>query len=156
MTFLRVMNAIIRFSWIIAENVILGSYAEMPLPCWKNISRRNRCNLNIQKREKNIGFMKAFVRSAETIGFQMEQIISALLADSQYLNRVKKNRRTVIMVAIEAKTPEELAQEMKEIAKCIWTEERHLQGDAALCETLKALGYGEAVQIFCNMDKWYS
>lgn len=60
------------------------------------------------------------------------------------------------MVAIEAKTPEELAQEMKEIAKCIWTEERHLQGDAALCETLKALGYGEAVQIFCNMDKWYS
>ena len=59
-------------------------------------------------------------------------------------------------MAIEAKTPEELAQEMKEIAKCIWTEERHLQGDAALCETLKALGYGEAVQIFYDMDKWYS
>ena len=56
----------------------------------------------------------------------------------------------------KAKTPEELAQEMREIDKCIWTEEKHIQADAALCETLRSLGYGEAVDIFDEMKKWYS
>ena len=55
----------------------------------------------------------------------------------------------------KVKTPEELAKEMKEIAKCVWGEERHVRADAALCETLEALGYGEAVKIFDDMDKWY-
>jgi len=53
-------------------------------------------------------------------------------------------------------TPEEAAQRMREINKNGDTEGAHCEADDLLCEILKELGFGEAVEIFENMDKWYA
>lgn len=53
-------------------------------------------------------------------------------------------------------TPEELKKEMEEIAKETDEEIRHVMADSALCHALKKLGYGEAVAIFDDINKWYA
>lgn len=34
--------------------------------------------------------------------------------------------------------------------------EEHSDADQLLCEVLRSLGYGDGVEIFKNMPKWYS
>lgn len=53
-------------------------------------------------------------------------------------------------------TPEELKKEMEIIAEENDQEVRHVMADSALCHALEELGYGEAVKIFDDMDKWYA
>ena len=66
------------------------------------------------------------------------------------------------MVTVE--TPEEFAKDMADISKMLedeeWiglnTERAHVRADELMCEILKQLGYGEGVDIFNNMPKWYA
>jgi hypothetical protein len=55
-------------------------------------------------------------------------------------------------------TPEEAAAKMREIFS--GTDYNigaaHLEADELLCQILRELGYGEAVQIFEDADKWYA
>ena len=59
-------------------------------------------------------------------------------------------------------TPEEFKQRMQEIAEkneTQWgpdTEAKHGWADALLCEALRELGYGEGVDVFEKMEKWYA
>ena len=54
-------------------------------------------------------------------------------------------------------TPEEFTKEMKAVAKFPPdVEAGHSSGDELLCKVLRELGYGEGVEIFENMDKWYA
>ena len=58
-------------------------------------------------------------------------------------------------------TPEEFARRMREIERTrkdihISEEvEQHLEADDLLCDVLRSLGYGEGVEIFEEMGKWY-
>ena len=54
------------------------------------------------------------------------------------------------------RTPERVAELMKKTSEIKDIEVRHAMADALLCETLKALGYDEAVDIFDKMHVWYS
>ena len=49
-----------------------------------------------------------------------------------------------------------MKKEMEEIAKETDEEVRHFMADGALCHALEDLGYGEAVAIFDDMNKWYA
>lgn len=51
-------------------------------------------------------------------------------------------------------TPEEFAEQMREISKEN-REDRHMDGDDLMCEILTDLGYGDGVEIFECMEKWY-
>ena len=60
-------------------------------------------------------------------------------------------------------TPEEFAELMRNIPKTLdeehypWDEEdSHRLADDYMCNLLKELSYGEGVDIFENMPKWYS
>ena len=53
-------------------------------------------------------------------------------------------------------TPEEFAQRMQEISEYESVQASHIAGDDLMCELLEDLGYGDGVQIFYNMDKWYA
>ena len=53
-------------------------------------------------------------------------------------------------------TPEQFAKRMREIAKETDTEDRHINADNLMCDLLKELGYGEGVDIFEDMYKWYA
>ena len=57
-------------------------------------------------------------------------------------------------------TAEEFAKQMKAIAegldKSYDEEVAHISADALMMETLEDLGYGEGVEIFRNMPKWYA
>lgn len=54
-----------------------------------------------------------------------------------------------------ALTPEQLLKAMKAINKGD-REAAHIDADDLLCETLKALGYGQALKVYDDMDKWYA
>ena len=55
-------------------------------------------------------------------------------------------------------TPEEFADRMRQIAEDTWNdaEGRHAMADELMCELLEALGYEEGIEIFDDMEKWYS
>ncbi len=53
-------------------------------------------------------------------------------------------------------SPEVFKESMERIACSDDTEGNHVNADELMCELLTALGYGEGVEIFKNMDKWYS
>lgn len=52
----------------------------------------------------------------------------------------------------------EFAREMKELEAKYGGDKEvlHGAGDDLMCEMLKALGYGEGVEIFEKWDKWYA
>ena len=53
-------------------------------------------------------------------------------------------------------TAEEFALKMNEISDSDDLEERHVDADALMCDLLRELGYGDGVEIFMNMYKWYA
>ena len=48
------------------------------------------------------------------------------------------------------------ANEMRRIDRDDNTERAHNHADELMCKLLRELGYGEGVDIFEKMDKWYS
>lgn len=48
------------------------------------------------------------------------------------------------------------ANEMRRIERNSDTEMAHIHADELMCELLRELGYGEGVDIFEKMSKWYS
>ena len=46
--------------------------------------------------------------------------------------------------------------EMRRIERNNDTEMAHILADELMCKLLRELGYGEGVDIFEQMDKWYS
>lgn len=48
------------------------------------------------------------------------------------------------------------ANEMRRIDRNNDTEMAHILADELMCKLLRELGYGEGVDIFEKMDKWYS
>lgn len=48
------------------------------------------------------------------------------------------------------------ANEMRRIGRDNGTEMAHILADELMCKLLRELGYGEGVDIFKKMDKWYS
>lgn len=60
---------------------------------------------------------------------------------------------------ISVMTPEKFAEEMRELSvECSHgdTELAHVRMDELMCKVLKALGYGEGVDIFDDAHKWYA
>lgn len=53
-------------------------------------------------------------------------------------------------------TPSAAAEKMRECFNSGDTEGAHCDADDLLCAVLRDLGYGEAVGIFENMEKWYA
>ena len=58
-------------------------------------------------------------------------------------------------------TPEEFKAAMFEIwhskrSRYYDCEPRHIDADSLMCEVLRQLGYGDGVDIFENMEKWYA
>ena len=55
-------------------------------------------------------------------------------------------------------SPDKVAARMREISKMSIEdeEEAHVKADELMCEVLRELGYGEAVDVFKNMRKWYA
>lgn len=53
------------------------------------------------------------------------------------------------------KTPQEAADYLRSMAG-LDQEWSHAEADDMFCEILRELGYGEAVEIFSDMTKWYS
>ena len=53
-------------------------------------------------------------------------------------------------------TPEEFEQEMRTISHRSDTELAHMDADALLCRVLADAGYRNGVEVFREMDKWYS
>lgn len=57
-------------------------------------------------------------------------------------------------------TPETFKERMEYIDKHVREEydeeESHIRADELLCQVLKELGYGEGVEIFDNIPKWYA
>lgn len=53
-------------------------------------------------------------------------------------------------------TKEEFKKRMQAIADIRDAEEGHIEADDLMCELLKDLGYGEGVDIFEEMDRWYA
>lgn len=53
-------------------------------------------------------------------------------------------------------TREEFRNRMQTIADKRDTEGGHVEADKLMCELLKDFGYGEGVDIFEKMDKWYA
>ena len=55
-------------------------------------------------------------------------------------------------------TPEEFAGMMKAIAYKYHgdEEECHMEMDRLMCDYLRMLGYGEGIDIFENIPKWYT
>ena len=46
--------------------------------------------------------------------------------------------------------------EMKSLIDCSDTEYAHSRADEILCELLKSLGYGKIVDLYYDVEKWYS
>lgn len=53
-------------------------------------------------------------------------------------------------------TPKWLWEKMRECYDMQDKEYGHIAADDLLCETLKANGYGDAINLFNNLPKWYS
>jgi hypothetical protein len=50
----------------------------------------------------------------------------------------------------------EFYDEMLRISKEYDFAERHFYADDTMCDLLRELGYGDGVDVFENMGKWYS
>lgn len=66
------------------------------------------------------------------------------------LEKQIKNRENRLLL------PNEFARLMKAISEDGDTEIAHSLADKLLCEALQSLGYGEGVEIFRKMHKWYA
>ena len=53
-------------------------------------------------------------------------------------------------------SPDEFRLQMKEIEQNDDIEEAHGDADELMCSLLDTLGYGQGVEIFRNMDRWYA
>lgn len=57
-------------------------------------------------------------------------------------------------------TKEEAISELKETIaldpRQYDTEDRHIRADGILCKVLRGLGYGEVVDLYESIDKWYA
>ena len=53
-------------------------------------------------------------------------------------------------------TPEYFEREMKKISENFNTEQAHIEADSLMCAVLEALGFKAGIEIFRNMEKWYS
>ena len=53
-------------------------------------------------------------------------------------------------------TAEEFKVKMIAIGKNGDEEIRHVDADDLMCELLRSLGYGEGIEIFEDMPKWYA
>lgn len=53
-------------------------------------------------------------------------------------------------------TPEEFKNRMLEISDNYDEEMAHIYADGLMCDLLRELGYGEGVDVFEDMPKWYA
>ena len=53
-------------------------------------------------------------------------------------------------------TPEKFLEEMQRIARIQDPEISHIEADELMCKQLRTLGYGDAVDEFIEMPKWYA
>jgi hypothetical protein len=53
-------------------------------------------------------------------------------------------------------TPLEFADKMREASRSADIEANHSIADDLMCELLRSLGYGDGIDIFEEMDKWYA
>ena len=53
-------------------------------------------------------------------------------------------------------TPDYFEREMKKISENSNTEQAHIEADSLMCAVLEALGFKAGIEIFMNMEKWYS
>jgi len=51
---------------------------------------------------------------------------------------------------------EEFYERMKELTKCNYEEQFHIEADDLMCLLLRQLGYEKGVEVFENTPKWYS
>lgn len=56
---------------------------------------------------------------------------------------------------VENMTPKEFRDRMEELSH-LDTERRHIEMDECMCDLLTELGYGEGVEIFNIVTKWYA
>ena len=79
---------------------------------------------------------------------------------AQHINNIEAELDTIndFLMRFKDKTsPEVFKESMERIANGNDdTETNHVSADELMCELLTSLGYGEGVEIFKNMDKWYS
>lgn len=61
-----------------------------------------------------------------------------------------------VMIIAKPITPEEFKNKIKILAKGPDPEHNHWYADEVMIELLISLGYNEGVQIFREMEKWYS
>lgn len=53
-------------------------------------------------------------------------------------------------------TPEQFAARMREFARHDDLEARHGNADLLMCRVLRTLGYGEGIEVYVEMGKWYA
>lgn len=53
-------------------------------------------------------------------------------------------------------TPEQFKTEMEQIERSGDTEGGHVDADELMCRVLRELGYGDGVEVFERMDRWYA
>lgn len=53
-------------------------------------------------------------------------------------------------------TPAEFEDEMRKLSNDFDQEHKHRKADELMCEILNQFGYSVGVEIFNNMNKWYS
>ena len=77
---------------------------------------------------------------------------------AQHINNVEAELNTIndFLMRFKDKTSPKVFKESMEIIASDDTEFKHVNADELMCELLTSLGYGEGVEIFKNMDKWYS
>ncbi len=52
-------------------------------------------------------------------------------------------------------SPDEFLEKMKAI-ESEYPETFHIEADDLMCDLLRSLGYGDAVDVFKNHERWYS
>ena len=97
---------------------------------------------------------------------------SGILAYDGFLDALLDNGYTITMEKVgaclylkyetgepqtgEAMSPKEFAEKMQTIGEVRDPEERHSKMDDLMCDLLRSSGYGEGVEIFKDVEKWYS
>lgn len=85
-------------------------------------------------------------------------VARAMLEDLQMLSAdhaALVARIAELEAQLAAARPDQVAAQMAALADND-AESRHMDGDALLCATLRALGYGDAVDEFVRWMKWYA
>lgn len=62
---------------------------------------------------------------------------------------------------MKPQTPEEFAETLRNLYEIYWVEKDdeevgHIYMDDAICDLLRSLGYGEAVEVFNRAPKYYA